>query len=524
MLNIPTDIYGRSLFNWARSLIVDDDCGIADKELLQRLLFRDFQQWDVKSWSDEDKKRIIDLQWDKSPNKEIKARALEILMVDIKDKRDIRKNISNLYLDVFDAISDFDFLLRAVQIRCAIKTICDDSFLLRIENYFPYQHIYNIQLCLEFLVKPYGKNLPIVVSLVNKMMRSAESRNEYREHRACLETLKFLSVLTNDEADYQCALSYEQEADWGEQNKDANTYNMQTHILYGDAYKKIARLKDQYLEEKRRIFEKMKMANADFVHVLSLGGIKIDYSVADTFKDSVDAECQQKEITNVYEALGWLSSIPWPSKESIDRFVEISHEAGPISSMLGTTLIDSDGHVLGKKDAEESLRTDAHRRMRINRIYAISQYLKVIVNNRVDCSENALIDYLFNYRASYLQDTTVLLLAKGLSYAFIGDIVTAVHLLMPSLESMLRQYAEWKHGDLKNYAVEIHEDKTLCGVLNAIKGDLDETEWFEIHSFLESGIDENCRNNLLHGLMHFNTIPKCGIYSCIVIVYFRLKI
>lgn len=512
MINIPSNIYSYDLFHWVVSYPCSDENSQVYKDLLKRLLYSDFQTWNLKDFSEEDRILIRSCGWEHCDNKEICARANEVLLAKVKDTRNLRIKISNLYLDVYEATKNWIYFYRSIIVRCTIKSVCDADYFTRVEKYLVEHNAYQVMTCLEFLVKSYGRKLPSIVSIVQSKMHYTLLEHDYREQRAWVEILKFLNEISHEQADYMLALSYEQEADWGESQRADDVFNMQTHILYKDAYQKIHPYIQRYPNDDSRILRKMKAANIAFAEMMSKFGVKSEIVPNERFCKMIDEECRGREIQNVYEALGWLYSIPWPTKEIIDKYIKIDRDASSIMCMFGETACDAEGNTIGSGNAENAIRTDAHRRYRMNTIYAILQYLRVIIVGKVDCSENALVDYMSHSRAPFVDNTTVMLLAKGLSFGLVGDVVTAVHLLMPSLEAMLRQFANWKHHITKNYANDIQENRMLGAILECIKTDLDETEWFELHSFLESGIDENYRNNLLHGNLPINIIHNRGIY------------
>ena len=124
------------------------------------------------------------------------------------------------------------------------------------------------------------------------------------------------------------------------------------------------------------------------------------------------------------------------------------------------------------------------------------------------------MEFLEQYRPKWIANTTVQLFAQGFSFAMEGDMVTAAHILMPTLESYLRQWAENVHGHKRHYENEKRDDViTLDAILNTLQPDFENQEaWFELKSFLTMGVDENLRNNLCHGLMSYRNISVDGMY------------
>ena len=141
-------------------------------------------------------------------------------------------------------------------------------------------------------------------------------------------------------------------------------------------------------------------------------------------------------------------------------------------------------------------------------------YLQIRNCDDIDLTGEQIFKYLLERKPSFLSNDSIFLLSKGLAFGFADDFVSSAHILTPTLECMLRNFAEYKCGSSAKWHLEIQEDRTLGGILNVIKQNdlIDEEIYFELHCFLEDKIDVNYRNNLLHGLMPVKQIVNDGIY------------
>jgi hypothetical protein len=97
-----------------------------------------------------------------------------------------------------------------------------------------------------------------------------------------------------------------------------------------------------------------------------------------------------------------------------------------------------------------------------------------------------------------------LLYAKGLRAGFIGDFVSATHLLMPSLEASVRGLLKAKGmitSGIKDGIQQVHSLNVLLTASQATML-LGEDLVFNLRSLLTDPAGENIRNRALHGLAH----------------------
>lgn len=512
-MEIPVDIYDYDLFRWAVQIPTENEEEVRLKNVLGRLCHRDVQELDLMPFTNEEKTIMREQKWRESENIEIAARTMDVLRKDEDDKRDMTQRASDLYLQVYDKTKHFDYLLRSIQVR-NIKKVCTAEYFDVVTKRLPQLTPQALHLCLSALQKSYKEESMQLHTMVEQRYEDLKSSKKYYEARVIVDSLQVIGALSKNEADYNRALMYEAEADYAESNKKERTFLMQTHVQYRSAYQQIFRVRSQYPNETARIKAKMEQANVAFAEMLGEAGVRTEFKPNEAVVEMVDRECERMHLSTIYEAVSKLLSIPFMTEECVARYMQIAREAAPLSCMAGVSLSDSKGNVQGTCDAAEGLRVEAHKYMRPNHYYAILRYVKTIIDLHVDCSLEKWMEYLDSYRPQWVINTTVQLFAQGFTFAMEGDMVTAAHILMPSLESYLRQWAEHVHGNKRHYENENRDDViTLDAILHTLQPDFENQEaWFELKSFLTMGVDENLRNRLCHGLMSYQDINIDGMY------------
>lgn len=511
-MQIPTNIYGLELLRWVCQTPELTNEGIAIREAIKHLCFPNLQSFGLQRFTDEECLIYKRLELSNSNNIEIAARANDILRVSLKDKREVTKLASDLYMQVFDKTNKFDYLLRSIQVRC-IKDICSDEYFERAIARISQLNPHAFQLCVSSFHKSYANNLYKLKPLLNSKYANYIELYNFGDARATIDSLLFIKAISHYEADYRRAVLYENEADYNEANCKENTFLMQTHSQYKSAFQLINRVKEQYPKDFIRIKQKLIRANQEFADILQVIGVRKKYAILDEVERFIKEECEYKTITNIYEAVGWLLTIPFISEDQVNDGMQKIRKNGMLSSMMNVSRSDAKGNTIGNANADDGLKVEIHRHFRMNTYFAIYRYLQTIIQQQIDTSEEKWLEYLFAGRPKYVSDDVVCLMAKGFSYALDGDMIVAVHLLVPSLEALLRQKAESIHGSLKKYENDRNDEATLDNILRHLENDFDNhEEWFELKSFLTVGIDENYRNQLMHGVMPMKHIYNQGIY------------
>ena len=440
MMQIPSDIYEYMLFDWAHHAPVENEMENAVKGVLCRLLYRNLLLLAELDFSDEEKQIMRDQGWCNSENIEIAARANDVLRKCEKDKRDISKRTSDLYLQLFDKTNDYYCLLRAIQVR-NIKVICDDAFFDEVTQRLSVIPPYWITECVKALKKSYPEQVSSLGAFLEQQYQNLYKTNDFRHVRDTVDALLVVEAITHDEADYRRAISFESEADYEEANKGENTFLMRTHINYEDAYRMIYRVRNIYPEDEQRIKQKRQVANRTFAYMMNHGaGIQSQYEVPKEFQRLVKADCELMEVSDIWGAMLKLMSLPYITEAQVETYKKQYRTQEPLYAIAGVESKDAQGDTIGVGNAEEGMRVNAHKYYRLSINYAIRKYLNAIIERRIDCSFDSISALLQSLRPTFVGDETVLLFTKGVSFIFDGDVLSASYILMPTLESFLRQW------------------------------------------------------------------------------------
>lgn len=511
-MKIPKDLCSFDLLSWVSRTTEIESNNTELRDALKHLCSPNIWYFSKQDFTNQERDIYNELDLCNSDNIEIAARANDVLRKIDKDKRHKSQLASDLYLQVFDMTNKDGYLIRSIEVR-SIKEICDKEYFCHISERLPLLSPNAILLCLKAFHGSYKNQLQELSALLENIYNKYININSFRDARLVVDSLDYVEALNSDEANYRRALLYEQEADYSEANKNDNTFLMQTHILYKSAYQMINRVKKRHPEDADRIKQKLIKANRDFADFLYKYGERTDFVVNENVQKIINQECEHKVITNIYEAVGWLLMIQFPSLDQIDKCMHETRKQGMFSSMLNTSQNDENGNTIGIASADDNLRVNVHKYFRLTLRFQVYRYMQTIIQQKIDTSEDKVLECLFAFRPRYVSEDVVHLMAKGFSLSFDGEMIAAAHMLMPALEALLRQKAEALHGSQKKYENERNDDATLDGILRMLEKDFDNyEEWYELKSFLTMGIDVNYRNRLMHGLMHMPIIYNQGIY------------
>lgn len=511
-MKIPKDIFSLDLLTWICKTTELENNNTKSIDALKHLCSPNIWDFSKQEFTDQEREIYNQLDLCNSDNIEIAARANDVLRKVDKDKRHKSQLSSDLYLQVFDITNNNGYLLRSIEVR-SIKEICDKEYFDSVKERILLLSPNVILLCLKAFHGSYRNQLHEFGMLLENSYDNYISTNSFRYARLLIDSLIYIRAIKSEDANHRRAILYEQEADYNEANRDDNTFLMQTHCLYQSAYQMITKVKNLYIDDAERIKLKLITANKGYAAHLCMTGVTENIYIPNELVESINKNCEQLVITNIYEAVGLLLTIPFIQEESVKRYILSYRKCAPIASMAKVSQIDSDGNVIGTAEADDGLRTKEHIRFRVRILYAIREYLQTIIEKQIDTSYDKCLEYLLSLRPKYLTEDIVVLFAKGFSCVFEGEVIAAVHILVPALEALLRQKAETIHGSLKKYDNERNDDTLLDGALRALEKDFDNfEEWYELKSFLTMGIDVNYRNRLMHGLMPIPVMYNQGIY------------
>jgi hypothetical protein len=239
-------------------------------------------------------------------------------------------------------------------------------------------------------------------------------------------------------------------------------------------------------------------------------------------KQQIKKHNKKIRLNNFCDIIKLFLSIPFATQSEVKKYETKSREGSVLSLFFGTNRIDSKGNTVGKKDPQESLRTEAHVYFRQMRLYALVSYFNLHHWAQIKTKETEVFYLLEKIRPQFIDEQNVLFWTKGICAGLNSDFITASHILMPQLEHALHNIAEIRHGNIITLEKKRQENPNLKAILSKLESVIDDEIHFEISSFLQSGIDVNFRNNLAHGLFTPFEIEKYGIYLLWICLKFYL--
>lgn len=521
IIKIPKDLVGTKLrcFLYPYHYKSDEDKqAIALLYKICKANLTDFQETNLikdLELSAEEKNIILQNEWDKSENLEVKARCNDVLCrFEKQDKRPIIEKTSDLYLSAYKESEDTDFLIRAITAR-NIKALNDDTFFSSILSEL--DKIYDIphQLCM--LITALCKSYPVekftpIVPVIEQYRNNTVLQQDYYGERKYIDTLYKLDVLNADECHKEKALSFEKEADNIIENKQPNTVYPTIPDRYQNAYDEIFIIKAKEPLIYKRIKEKLIAEKQNFVDFLTTYGTKIKMPIPDGFKQRVKRYVKKVRLNNFCDTIKLFLLIPFVTQSEVEKYINACKKTSKVSLLFGTNRLDAKGNTIGTKDPEESLRTEAHIYSRQARLYILASFFGLHHWAHIKVEEDEVFYFLEKMRPQFIGEQNIVFWSKGISAGLNNDFITASHILMPQLEHALHNIAEIWHGNITTLEKQRQEAPTLGTILPKLKNIIDDEILFEMDSFLQSGIDVNFRNNLAHGLFAPFEIDKYTTY------------
>lgn len=336
---------------------------------------------------------------------------------------------------------------------------------------------------------------------------------EYQSERDYIDVFYLLGEIGKQENHKLKALSFELEADDIWDNRVINTFYPTLPDIYQKAYQEINEIKQCEPELAQRIKEKLINANKYFIEILSTVGLRYEIPFPEEEKIKIQKWIANEKWESSIDLLFFLINIPFASKENVAGYINVCTKASVISSMWGNNKLDNKGNTIGVDNAENSLRTEGHIYYRQKILFAIWSCLEKATSMNLHMEEEILFYMMRNNIPFFINDEDRLAFwFKGFIAGFNKDFMTASHILVPQVEYALRNIIEEYQGSLVKLEAEKQEEATLGTVLKSLENVFKDEIWFEIWSFLQSGIDVNFRNRLSHGLFSSFEITQSGVY------------
>lgn len=519
-IEIPNDLHDSELlcFLHPNRFQTEDEklaIGLLHKICMANLTdFRDSNQIKDLILTAEEREIVLLHDWNISENIEVRSRCNDVLCRFEKDKRSIKEIASNNYLTAYKTFGEIEFLIRSITVR-NIKIINTEDFLIEVVSVIneKFDSPFWIQKVVDSLKKSYSKeDLKKLCDYVKYEQKKSRDRGHYNEEREYIKAQYSLNVVSKQEFHKYMALSFENEADITSNNKQPHTFYPNLVDVYQNAYNEIYQIKTQEPKIFERLKEKLLQEKRIFMEMLSFCGIKYKIEIPEDFVNSVEESLSTIIIHSFFDTIKLMLSVPFISTNEINAYESAVRKASYVSSMLGRNQLDTNGNIVGIADPQKSLRTEAHIYFRQKRLYAIQTYLNLHQWSNIKSEEELIYYFLNDKKPIYIEDENLIFWAKGITMGLNKDFISASHILMPQLEHTLHNIAEIKNGNITTLERKRQESPSLGAIFPMLQNIIKEEALFEIESFLQSGIDVNFRNNLLHGLLTPFEIEKYGVY------------
>lgn len=207
----------------------------------------------------------------------------------------------------------------------------------------------------------------------------------------------------------------------------------------------------------------------------------------------------------------------------------------PLRSLFSGTYLSRDGRVIAKTKGTtfgETLDRN-HPNVQASVIQNHGFYVALMVHGSILPALGILhlehkiseIDFIeVARRSSIIPPGREIFIAKGLFAGYEYDYITALHLLLPQIENLVRYHlknAGAKTSTLDNYGIESENGLSTLVDLHEMKSVFGDDRTFEIKALFCESFGPNLRNEIAHGLVDHNDCNSIyGIYAW----WFALKL
>ena len=235
------------------------------------------------------------------------------------------------------------------------------------------------------------------------------------------------------------------------------------------------------------------------------------------------SELQEQSITHVkdkqtaFESLLYFSGVSSCNFESIWKSTENNINNFPISSLFGATSVSTDGR---KISSIPPLALDGNNRDEVIPKKAIKNFgihMHLAVEGCIlPALEHIQKEHLFPKEfliqlcilSAIVPDKREILVANALYQGFGWDFRSAIHLLAPQVENIVRQLLK-QNGLVTTHTDQdgIENEMGLSSLVNMeqARGILGDDLWFELQAVFTDSLSANLRNEVGHGLLDDDT-------------------
>jgi len=346
-------------------------------------------------------------------------------------------------------------------------------------------------------------NLAVQVALKGANYYETEVTDGFLLQRFFLERLVLLNKALGKQSEaskynVQIAISYEKEAEWKLKNYPLG--HSVAASIYEDAAKKYADLgiSKKVAEIKKKIQRHNRIATQTEMKIMSVSKVSVPSKPVEDFMDKLFS-------LSLPDALRYLTKDKRlvPDVVRIRKVTEEQKELAPVSFIVPRVYIRKGDPVLRSDDEKEIF--EAHFAENIARFYKITNNiiglaLRELARSRgLDANSfTAFLEKSKIYKKEKLE-----IIKIGLERYFMGDYVSAIHVLVPQLEATLREVLE----RLGEATISMRQgrmlEKPLDEVLRSpkMRNFLGENLWYYLKVFLVDKIGDNIRHDVAHGLI-----------------------
>lgn len=469
----------------------------------------------------------------------LKARIGDILWTYAKIYPELPRNVQYAYIAIdnyllLDITQDFnldiyDYWHRGVYLAKSIKDSnriknAREKLLNELNNNSTNWQFHQLRIAEIFLNTDIDESIYAQIAdiLFKKQQQFAisDSFNEKEQYLSCLIDLfkKSQNLAKSYECIHLLAKSYEEYGDFGKDDS-----NITANIFY----KKALQMYRKILKEHREQFNiTTALKNIERKITQSENLIGNELQLLSTAPKDISKLQQQsmnhvKDKATLLETLLYFSGVASPiSYENMIKETK-KNLTSSVASIFGSISISDDGRTIEKIPALNSdnkkeviFKTAIKNfpiRMQIAVQGSIIPALQQIWQEHV-IPKDFLIDLCKH--ATIVPDKREILMANALFYGFEGDFSTAIHLLAPQVENIVRQLFKNRgitttHTDIN----DIEDEIGLSSLLDKPEAQeiLGDDLWFELQAVFTNPLSANLRNKVAHGLLDDET--SNSIYS-----------
>lgn len=188
----------------------------------------------------------------------------------------------------------------------------------------------------------------------------------------------------------------------------------------------------------------------------------------------------------------------------MQKYAADKAETSPLLETISQTFHNKHGHVVARKDLNESEESKLYRiaseiRRMLPTLFIVPAMQQIRFEHNVGLQE--WVDFMHSH--PFVPQSHRITFAEGLFHGFHGDYVAACHILVPQIENSLRHLLKESGEETSKLNLEgLQEEKSLSQLLEMPKLEqiFGKDILFDLRGLLDKKEGDNFRHLLLHGL------------------------